>query len=276
MKTKKQAANFDLEYFFELSPDLLCIAGFDGYFKKINPSVSITLGYTNEELFASPINSFIHPDDHAITALKRMELYKGQPILNFENRYLTKSGEIVLLSWTSMPIKRDELVFAIAKNVTFKKHLDEFDRISAILEMINNDHKLRFKTDERAPEIPTSFQSINLEKRNEELSKSDQYWLNNFEMVVRKFTGKIDLNLEFISDQLAISERQLYRKVEGILGITPNKLVRIVRLQLAWEAIASGKYQTITEIANISGYNSRAHFSRIFKEVYGIDVAELL
>ncbi|RZK78468.1 MAG: PAS domain S-box protein, partial [Pedobacter sp.] len=164
MKTKKQAANFDLEYFFELSPDLLCIAGFDGYFKKINPSVSITLGYTNEELFASPINSFIHPDDHAITALKRMELYKGQPILNFENRYLTKSGEIVLLSWTSMPIKRDELVFAIAKNVTFKKHLDEFDRISAILEMINNDHKLRFKTDERAPEIPTSFQSINLEK----------------------------------------------------------------------------------------------------------------
>ena len=276
MKTKKQAANFDLEYFFELSPDLLCIAGFDGYFKKINPSVSITLGYTNEELFASPINSFIHPDDHAITALKRMELYKGQPILNFENRYLTKSGEIVLLSWTSMPIKRDELVFAIAKNVTFKKHLDEFDRISAILEMINNDHKQRFKTDERAPEIPTSFQSINLEKRNEELSKSDQYWLNNFEMVVRKFTGKIDLNLEFISDQLAISERQLYRKVEGILGITPNKLVRIVRLQLAWEAIASGKYQTITEIANIAGYNSRAHFSRIFKEVYGIDVAELL
>ena len=275
MKTKKQAANFDLEYFFELSPDLLCIAGFDGYFKKINPSVSITLGYTNEELFASPINSFIHPDDHAITALKRMELYKGQPILNFENRYLTKSGEIVLLSWTSMPIKRDELVFAIAKNVTFKKHLDEFDRISAILEMINNDHKLRFKT-EWAPEIPTSFQSINLEKRNEELSKSDQYWLNNFEMVVRKFTGKIDLNLEFISDQLAISERQLYRKVEGILGITPNKLVRIVRLQLAWEAIASGKYQTITEIANIAGYNSRAHFSRIFKEVYGIDVAELL
>ena len=267
---------FDLELFFESSPDLLCVAGADGYFKKINPSVSITLGYTNEELFASPINSFIHPDDHAITALKRMELYKGQPILNFENRYLTKSGEIVLLSWTSMPIKRDELVFAIAKNVTFKKHLDEFDRISAILEMINNDHKLRFKTDERAPEIPTSFQSINLEKRNEELSKSDQYWLNNFEMVVRKFTGKIDLNLEFISDQLAISERQLYRKVEGILGITPNKLVRIVRLQLAWEAIASGKYQTITEIANIAGYNSRAHFSRIFKEVYGIDVAELL
>jgi len=95
-------------------------------------------------------------------------------------------------------------------------------------------------------------------------------------MVVRKFTGKIDLNLEFISDQLAISERQLYRKVEGILGITPNKLVRIVRLQLAWEAIASGKYQTITEIANIAGYNSRAHFSRIFKEVYGIEVVELL
>lgn len=86
----------------------------------------------------------------------------------------------------------------------------------------------------------------------------------------------MELNLSMISSELAVSDRQLYRRVDKILGITPNKLVRIIRLQLAWEAIASGKYRTITEISNIAGYNSRAHFSKLFKDVYGIDVLDLL
>jgi PAS domain S-box-containing protein len=278
MDTPNKSAIFDLENFFKLSPDLLCVAGYDGYFKKINPAVSKTLGYTDKELFAAPINSFVHPDDQEITALKRQEIRRGQLLLNFENRYLTKGGETVWLSWTSMPIKRDELVFAMANIITYKKQLDEFDRISAILQMINDDQKIRFKGihNGHALESMAVVQSKIIETRKAEPSHADQFWLNSFERIVRKFAGKLDLNLNFISGELAISERQLHRRVDRILSTTPNKLVRIIRLQLAWEAIASGKYQTITEISNIAGYQSRAHFSRIFKQVYGIDVAELL
>ena len=54
---------FDLESLFELSPDLLCIAGYDGYFKKVNSSVQKTLGYSYDELFSNPINHFVHPAD---------------------------------------------------------------------------------------------------------------------------------------------------------------------------------------------------------------------
>src|SRR5476649_2100074 len=88
---------FNLELFFELSPDLLCIAGYDGYFKRINPTVSKTLGYTNEELFARPINDFVHNEDQGITADYREKLKKNTPLLNFENRYVTKAGETVWL-----------------------------------------------------------------------------------------------------------------------------------------------------------------------------------
>src|ERR1700749_22922 len=116
---------FNLEHFFELSEDLFCIAGYDGYFKKINSSVSKTLGYSNEELFAKPINSFIHPDDREITERNRENLKKDKPLLYFENRYLTKNGEIVWLSWTSMPIDSEKVVFAIAKNITHKKKIEE-------------------------------------------------------------------------------------------------------------------------------------------------------
>jgi len=255
MDTVKPAAVFDLEYFFELSPDLLIIAGYDRYFKKINPAVSKTLGYTDDELLASPIISFVHPDDREITLKTRKETGE-EPLTNFENRYLTKSGAIVWLSWTSMPIKRDRLVFAIAKNITYKKQLEEYDRISAILGMINDDRNRRFKKTQHTgaykPSVPIRYEENKW--KNGEPSKSDQNWLNSFEMIVRKYTGRLGLNLNLIGDELAVSERQLFRQVDRILGITPNKFVRIVRLQLAWEAIASGKYRTITEISNIAGY----------------------
>lgn len=117
--------NYIFEHFFELSPDLLCIAGFDGFFKKINPAVSKLLGYTNEELFSKPISEFIYSDDRETTAKYREELTKSSPLLNFENRYVTKNGEIVWLSWTSMPIDNDKLVYAIAKNITHTKKLEE-------------------------------------------------------------------------------------------------------------------------------------------------------
>jgi PAS domain S-box-containing protein len=103
---------FNLEYFFNLSADWLCIAGFDGYFKKINPAVSKTLGYSEEELFSRPIDSFVHTEDQKLTSQKRENIKKDNPLLHFENRYITKTGEIVWLSWTSMPIKEEGLVLA--------------------------------------------------------------------------------------------------------------------------------------------------------------------
>lgn len=133
---------YNLELFFELSPDLLCIAGYDGYFKRINPMVSKTLGYTNEELFARPINSFVHPEDRDITALNRENLTKNKPLLNFENRYITKKGEIVWLSWTSMPIDSEKVVFAIAKNITHKRKLDE-DRNALLAKLTKANHELK-------------------------------------------------------------------------------------------------------------------------------------
>ena len=118
------ATGFKYELFFELSPDLLCIAGYDGYFKKINPAVAKTLGYPLEELYARPISDFVHPEDRDRTNKARAELTKSKPLFHFENRYLTKNGETVWLSWTSLPVDSDNLIFAIAKNVTHKKRLE--------------------------------------------------------------------------------------------------------------------------------------------------------
>ena len=133
---------FNLELFFDLSADLLCITGYDGYFKKINPIVSKTLGYSNEELYSRPVSSFIHPEDRNITAGNRSNLLKNIPLLNFENRYVTKEGEIVWLSWTSIPVESEQVVFAIAKNVTHKKKIEE-DRNTLIENLTRINHDLK-------------------------------------------------------------------------------------------------------------------------------------
>lgn len=125
---------------FDLTPDLICIAGFDGYFKKVNPAVQQLMGYSYEELYANPIHHFIYQGDKESTASLRSELLKATPLVNFENRYVTKSGEIVWLSWTSQPVEESKLIFAIAKNIThIKEHEADRNTLLTNLTEINKD-----------------------------------------------------------------------------------------------------------------------------------------
>jgi PAS domain S-box-containing protein len=148
-------SKYIFEKFFELSGDLLCIAGYDGFFRKINPAVSKLLGYTNEELLSKPISEFQFIDDREYTLKSRKKVLENNPLFNFENRYVTKSGEIVWLSWTSMPIPDEKLVYAVAKNVThWKKLEEERNLLLTKFTKINNDlKKLSYTTshDLRSP-----------------------------------------------------------------------------------------------------------------------------
>lgn len=142
MEEQQLSNKYYFEKFFMLSPDLLCIAGFDGYFKRINPAVSKLLEYSDEELFSKPINEFIYPEDRNITSRVRNELTNNIPLYNFENRYVTKSGEIVWLSWTSYPNYQDKIIFAVAKNITYKKKLEE-ERNQTLANLTNANNSLK-------------------------------------------------------------------------------------------------------------------------------------
>ncbi len=117
-------SEFELFSLFEMTPDLVCIAGKDGYFRKFNPAVVNKFGYTAKELMAVPILSFIHPEDLQHTRDTREKMLQGTPLLNFQNRYLTKSGKIIWLEWTSVYSTDKELVFAIAKDITIHKEAE--------------------------------------------------------------------------------------------------------------------------------------------------------
>jgi PAS domain S-box-containing protein len=113
-----------LSAFIELTPDLVCIAGRDGFFKKVNRAVIDKFGYTEQELMTRPIATFMHPEDRQLTLHKRAELFEGKSLVNFRNRYVTKSGGILWLEWTSLYFPDDEIVFAIAKDITARKQIE--------------------------------------------------------------------------------------------------------------------------------------------------------
>lgn len=114
----------DLLMLFETTPDLVCIADKIGYFKNFNSAVPQTLGYTREELLAQPIANHMHPEDREMTLNRRAQLLKGDTMVNFQNRYITKKGNIVWLEWTSVYLPERELVFAIAKNISARKEME--------------------------------------------------------------------------------------------------------------------------------------------------------
>ncbi|NCU04645.1 MAG: PAS domain S-box protein [Chitinophagaceae bacterium] len=114
MYLPKDISALELLPFFELTPDLVCIAGKDGYFRRVNQSVITKLEYTEQELFARPISDFIYPEDRTLTQEQRKKLIDGKPLVNFQNRYVSKSGKIIWLNWTSVYFPEREVVFAIA------------------------------------------------------------------------------------------------------------------------------------------------------------------
>lgn len=117
----------DLDHLFNLSQQMLCIAGTDGHFKRLNPAFEKTLGYDRNELLARPFVHFVHPDDRKATLEELRKLSEGTPTVYFENRYRCKDGSYRWLAWTSAP-EHNELLFASAVDVTEHKHTEEMFR----------------------------------------------------------------------------------------------------------------------------------------------------
>jgi len=122
---QRKKTEVELNRIFESSPDIICIAGIDGYFKKVNPAMSDLLGYTEEELLITPIMEFIHPEDREDTAKQFDLVNRDRENHYYENRYITKSGKIVWLSWTSKLFLDEEIAYTVARDITDQKELEE-------------------------------------------------------------------------------------------------------------------------------------------------------
>ncbi|RTL12738.1 MAG: response regulator [Flavobacteriaceae bacterium] len=115
--------NFD--YFFNETTDLICIANLDGYFLKINPAFTNTLGYTESELISKKFINYVYSDDVEKTLNEINNLSEGINSINFSNRYLRKDGSKIWLQWISTINLETKIVFAIARDISGIKNTQE-------------------------------------------------------------------------------------------------------------------------------------------------------
>jgi PAS domain S-box-containing protein len=116
--------------FFDVSLDMMCIAGTDGYFKRVNPAFERTLGWTAEELVQRPFTELVHPEDVDATNREVAKLAQGIPTISFENRFRCADGTYKHLLWTSHPDAQTGTLYAIARDITELRQVREQFRMA--------------------------------------------------------------------------------------------------------------------------------------------------
>ncbi len=111
----------DLREFGDLSLNLLCIAGVDGYFKYVNPAWEATLGYSQAELLSRPYLDFVHPADREATVAEASHIASGRSTICFENRYLCKDGSFKWLLWSAVVHPERGVIYAVGVDLTDRK-----------------------------------------------------------------------------------------------------------------------------------------------------------
>lgn len=106
----------ELDRFFTLSLDLMCIVDRHGHFETLNQAWEHTLGYARSELRGRPFVDFVHPEDMNETGLAFTELLAGRNVINFTNRYRCQDGTYRWLEWSAA--SDGQLIYAVARDIT--------------------------------------------------------------------------------------------------------------------------------------------------------------
>ncbi len=217
--TDRKKLQVERDNIFNLSLDMISVCGPDGFFKQLNHAWSETLEYSIEELTSKPLWDFIHPDDIKITELIFADVM-NKPVLNFENRYITKSGKIVWFSWSAQINPVDNLIYSITRNISeTKKREEELEKAKLNAEQANKTKSIFLAN--MSHEIRTPLNSI-LGFGDLLLNKLEQE--DNIQYVSSMISaGKTLLTL--INDILDLSKIEANKLTTEIKESNPKKMI---------------------------------------------------
>lgn len=220
---------------WRVTPDLLGVLDAAGKFMKTNPAWFATLGRTSDDIESRLFFDFVHPDDMAITAKAFVDVQKGLPILQFENRYRHKDGSYRWLSWNGVP--EGDVFFCSARDVTAMKQtmeeLEESKREAELREQFIS----MLGHDLRNPLAGATCAQEYLQR--EDLSERGEIILNTANQSLRRMSKLIDDVLDFARARCG-GEIGIIAKPEAVLTPVIQQAVAEIKLanpQTHWEEI---------------------------------------
>ncbi|PRY55306.1 PAS domain S-box-containing protein [Arcticibacter pallidicorallinus] len=248
--------DFDLEHYFELSPDGICIVGHDGICIRVNKTFAQDLGYSVDELIGKATRDLLYPDDRPRTQLAFEKMKHNLTLTNFENRYLTKTGQIRWFSWTAIPIESAQVYLGIAKDISHQRKLDD-DRNQLLTKMtksVDNLKQLTYATshDLRAPvnNLLAVFSLLDVSKIPDPET--------------RKFIDMLKLATDNLRSTLDTYVELLGKK--DVMNISQEELDLRECFEVVTGSVASLIEHTHAEIRTDFSAFSRVPFNRLYME----------
>ncbi len=214
-----QEKSEELNKFFDLALDLLCIADTDGYFLRLNRSWETTLGYDAAELTRHRFLEFIHPDDVAATVEAISALSSQQPVINFVNRYRCSDGSYKHIEWRSVP--SGDKIYAAARDIsehvlaelqlrTMNETLDR--RVAERTQQLAENEAL-LRTLNAELETRVEERTASLEAANRELEAFSYSVSHDLRAPLRHINGFVELLQEAYTDVLDDRGRRLLQTI---------------------------------------------------------------
>lgn len=217
----------ELQRFFDLALDLLCIADLDGNFIRVNRAWEDILGYSVEELEEKKFLDFIHPDDLQPTLDAMSMLEQQEQILSFTNRYRCRDGSYRYIEWRSHPYGK--YIYAAARDITERQRYEDNLRQSearnrALVEAIPD---ILFRYNQRGDYLDVHIKDENMlhPSAKDAMKKGGLIGKNITEVLP---TDIADILLDAIEMAIETGEPQIAEysyKVDGILQHYEARLV---------------------------------------------------
>jgi two-component system cell cycle sensor histidine kinase/response regulator CckA len=242
--------------FFDMSIDNVCVAGLDGYFKRLNPSWSRTLGWTTEELLSKPSVEFVHPEDRDVTLAGRERLREGTHMGPLTNRYLCKDGSYRWLEWRSVADPVRGLVYAAARDVTEQKTAEDL-LLEGHQRQATLQRQLVFA--DRMASVGTLAAGV-----AHEINNPLAYVMTNINLIAEGLASNRTLSLEDVAElremaaEAQLGAERIRKIVRGLKTFSRSEEERRVVLEV----------QPLLELSINMAYNEIRHRARLVKD-YG-------
>ncbi|WP_158602618.1 hybrid sensor histidine kinase/response regulator transcription factor [Proteiniphilum sp. X52] len=100
-------------------------------------------------------------------------------------------------------------------------------------------------------------------------TKSDEEFVKKLHAIVQENIDNSEFIVEDISGQFNMSRASFYRKIKGVLDLTPNEYIRVERLKKAAQLLKEKVYK-VNEISYMVGFNSPSYFTKCFQQQFGV------
>jgi PAS domain S-box-containing protein len=123
-RIERERAHAEITHFFQIIPDLVCIATTRGRILRLNPEWERVLGVPLPELLSKGLLERVHPDDRLETLRQFRRVARGRPVESYVHRCRTADGDHRWIEWNASALGAEQLVFGAARDVTTRRRTE--------------------------------------------------------------------------------------------------------------------------------------------------------